>query len=426
MQMYALVDGNNFYVSCERVFDPRLRGVPVGVLSNNDGCFVARSDELKALGVKMGQPAFQVRDLLRANRVKVLSSNYTLYGDMSGRVLDTLREMVPDVEPYSVDESFLNLAGFDHWNLSDLGSGIRETVRDWTGIPTCVGIGPTRTLAKLANYAAKKRLLNDRCVCDLSPPDIRAGLLSRIAVGEVWGIGPASQVKLNYVGIRTAADLAHMDRRHARDLLSVTGQRIVDELRGVDCVHPDMVQKDRKGLAVTRAFGAPVCERGQMDEAVTAYATRVAEKLRHAGMATMSVQTFIHTNRFKDSDAQYSNAATVTLADATSDTLAIVRAARQCLSRIWRDGYRYSKAGVLLDGLVKPEAAQPSLFDATPDKARSQRLMQALDSVNAAHGRGSLQLAGAGIPRQRQWSARFDQRSPRWTTCFEELPMAWA
>lgn len=424
--MYALVDGNNFYVSCERVFDPRLRGVPVGVLSNNDGCFVARSDELKALGVKMGQPAFQVRDLLRVNRVRVLSSNYTLYGDMSGRVQDTLRELVPDVEPYSIDEAFLNLSGFDHWNLSDLGDGIRETVRDWTGIPTCVGIGPTRTLAKLANHAAKKRLLSDRGVCDLSSPEVRAGLLPRISVGEVWGIGPASQVKLEYLGIRTVADLAAMDRRHARDLLSVTGQRIVDELRGVDCVHPDMVQKDRQGLAVTRAFGAPICQRGEMEEAVTSYATRVAEKLRDAGMLTTTVQTFIHTNRFKATEAQYSNTATVTLADATADTLTIVRAARQCLSRLWREGYRYAKAGVLLDGLVRPERAQPGLFDATPDKARSQRLMQALDSVNAAHGRGSLQLAGAGIPRQRQWSARFDQRSPRWTTCFEELPVVRA
>lgn len=424
--MYALVDGNNFYVSCERVFDPRLDGVPVGVLSNNDGCFVARSNELKALGVKMGTPAFQVRDLIRQHRVRVLSSNYTLYGDMSARVLDTLREFSPDVDPYSIDESFIGLQGFEHLDLRDYGREIRSTVKAWTGIPTCVGIAPTRTLAKLANFAAKKALVDSSGVCDLSDPGFRAELLQRIPVGEVWGIGPASAAKLERLGVRMVADLCEADRRLVREALTVVGQRVADELRGIDCLSTEMVQQDQKGLAVTRSFGAPVTTWDQMSEAVVAYATRAAEKLRRAGLTASSMQVFMHTSRHRADDPQYGNAASVTLLEPSSDTFELVRAATGCARRIWRDGFRYAKAGVMLDGLVRPGRAQTSLFTAK-DPEKSKRLMAALDRVNQEHGRDSLRLAGAGAPSRKQaWATKFDRRSPRWTTSWDELPIARA
>lgn len=240
-RIIALVDCNNFYVSCERVFDPRLIGVPVGVLSNNDGCFVARSNELKALGVAMGQPLFEVRDLVRRHAVRVLSSNYPLYGDMSARVTECLRGFAPALEVYSVDESFLDLSGFDGRDLHAYADDIRATIRRWTGIPTCVGLGPTKTLAKVANFAAKRSLNNPSGICDLGPADACARLLPLVPVAEIWGVGRRSAEKLSLLGVRTAADLRDLDPRLARQALTVVGERIVHELRGTACLSLDLV-----------------------------------------------------------------------------------------------------------------------------------------------------------------------------------------
>lgn len=419
MTTFALVDANNFYVSCERVFRPDLEGVPVGVLSNNDGCFVARSNELKALGVKMGQPLFEVLDLVRRHHVQVFSSNYALYGDMSRRVVAALREFTPALEVYSIDESFLDLTGMTG-DVAAQGQEMRERIRHWTGIPTCVGMGPTKTLAKVANYAAKKGLLNDTGVCDLSIPDARAVALALIPVGEVWGVGRRSAEKLGMLGIRTAADLRDADPKMIRSLLTVTGERLVHELRGVSCLPLDLCPAPQRTLAVTRTFGQPVRSWEEMRGAVASHATRAAEKLRAAGMVAEAMQVFMHTSRFREGG--YANSMTVPLHSATDDTLALVSAAVQAAGRIWRSGFNYSKAGVILSGLVSAALAIPSLLEGV-NSAQSARLMTALDAVNRDWGRGALMPAATLLGKG--WRMRQENRSPSYTTRLDDFPVIY-
>lgn len=418
---FALVDGNNFYVSCERVFNPRLEGVPVGVLSNNDGCFVARSAELKSLGVKMGQPMFEVRDLVRRHNVRVLSSNYALYGDLSARVTDCLRSFAPSLEVYSIDESFLDLSGFDGRDLTAYATEIRATVRRWTGIPTCVGIAPTKTLAKLANFAAKKALRDGSGVCDLTDPAARAAILERVPVGEVWGVGRRSAEKLGTLGVHTAADLRDLDPRLARQVLTVVGERLVYELRGIACLSLDLEPTPRRTVAVTRSFGEAVTSWEPMREAVAAYATRAAEKLRKEGLAAECIQVFMHTSQFRPGPA-YSNAVTVELQPPTDDTFALMAAATAGARRIWRDGYAMSKAGVILSGLVPVGKVQPDLLQAA-DRQRGARLMAALDAVNQRMGRDTLVPAGT---MGRAWRMRQESRSPSYTTKLADVPLVRA
>lgn len=423
MPTLALVDCNNFYVSCERVFAPKLEGVPVGVLSNNDGCFVARSNELKALGVKMGQPLFEVRDLVKRNRVRVLSSNYTLYGDMSARVMECLAGFAPAVEVYSIDESFLDLSCFERRDVVGVCREVRDTVRRWTGIPVCVGIGgPTKTLSKLANFAAKKRLVDDSGVCDLRDPDVRERVLRTVPVGEVWGVGRKSAEKLSMVGVKTAADLRDMDTRHARQMLTVVGERIVLELRGVSCLPLDLVQKPQKGLAVTRSFGQPVTAFDEMLSAVVAYATRAGEKLRAAGLCAGHMQVFAHTSPFRG-DPPYSGAASSEISPQADDTFVLVHHATALLKRLWRDGFRYSKAGIMLADLVPAGEVQPTLLDAL-DRERSRRLMEAMDAVNARMGRGT--LAPATVMAGKGWRMRQESCSPHYTTRLDDIPVVKA
>lgn len=433
MGTLALVDCNNFYVSCERVFNPRLEGVPVGVLSNNDGCFVARSQELKDLGVAMGTPLFQVRDLVKRHRVRVLSSNYSLYGDMSARVMECLSGFAP-AEVYSIDESFLDLSGFERRDVVGVCREVRDTVRRWTGIPVCVGIGgPTKTLSKLANYAAKKKLVDNTGVCDLRDPDVRERVLRTVPVGEVWGVGRKSAEKLAMVGVKTAADLRDMDTRHARQMLTVVGERIVLELRGVSCLPLDLVQKPQKGLAVTRSFGQPVTAFDEMLSAVVAYATRAGEKLRAAGLCAGHMQVFAHTSPFRG-DPPYSGAASSEIRPQADDTFVLIQHATGLLRRIWQDGFRYSKAGVMLADLVPAAEVQPTLLDAL-DRERSRRLMQAMDAVNARMGRGTLApatvMAGRGWRMaqpcgQRLLGMRQESCSPHYTTRLDDIPVVRA
>lgn len=434
MATFALIDCNAFYVSCERVFNPRLEGVPVGVLSNNDGCFVARSQELKALGVQMGQPLFQVRDLVRQHRVQVLSSNYVLYGDMSSRVVDCLATFSPRLENYSIDESFVELDGIDG-DLAAFGQEMRRKVRKWTGIPTCVGIAGTKTLSKLANFVAKKRPAYQG-VCDLRDPSVRAAALSTIPVGEVWGVGRRSVEKLETVGVTTAGDLAALDPRIARRLLSVVGERTVYELRGVSCLSLEEVAPDRKGTAVTRSFGQPVTSWDEMREAIAAFAVRAAEKLRAGGLAAEHIQVFCHTSPFRQDEPRYGNAATMLLRPQTNDTGVLLAHAVEAGRRIWRDGYQYSKAGVVLSGLVPESKVQPVLpFDhpAVPAEppvtepvddtvtGRRARLDAVMDEINRKIGRGTVRPAAVGI--KQAWSMRQDRRSPRYTTHYKEIPV---
>lgn len=414
----ALIDGNSFYCSCERVFDPRLENRPVIVLSNNDGCAVARTAEAKALGIRMGEPFFKIRALCKQEGVAVFSSNYTLYGDMSARMNAVYRQFTPNVDVYSIDESFLDLSGFEHRDLEAYARDLRSTVRRWVGIPTCVGIGPTKTLAKLANHIAK-RVPELGGVCNLTDEDIRAHWLIRIPVGELWGIGRASATKLDGLGLESIADLRDMDLRLARKALTVVGERIVQELRGHSCIPLETIPAQQKGCAVTRSFSGRVTELPVMLEAVATHASRLGEKLRAQGLATNHVTVFYHTSEHDRGDAQRSVSTTVRLMEATNDTTILVKAASAGAKQIWRDGYRYSKAGIVTTDLVRLSYSQRALIGGF-DREKGGKLMAALDAANKRFGRGAVTIAAAGI--KREWEPKFAMRSPFYTTRVADLP----
>jgi len=419
MTALALIDGNSFYCSCERVFDPKLEKRPVIVLSNNDGCAVARTTEAKALGIKMGQPMFQIRDLCRQNNVAVFSSNYALYGDMSRRMNEVYQGFSPDIEIYSIDESFLDVTHVRPGDRMAWASDLRATTRQWTGIPCCVGIGPTKTLAKLANKAAKKLPAG---VLDLSDERIRAKVMATFPIADVWGIGPASQAKLQHLGIEFAGQVRDMDPKLARQLMTVVGERIIHELNGRPSIALETVAPQRKGCAVTRSFGERVTYKAQMEQAVAGYATRLGEKLRRHGLATDHVTVFMHTSPFAD-DPQRSVSMTVDIPQATNDSLTLIKAARRAVDALWKPGFRYSKAGIITQDLVPPAERQVALFD-NLDHERAAKVMAAMDEANRRWGRATVVPAATmGGPRKPQtFTTKFDMRSPRFTTRWDELP----
>jgi DNA polymerase V len=431
-EVFALVDGNNFYVSCERVFNPRLEGRPVVVLSNNDGCVVARSAEARALGIGMGVPVFQVRDVIRKHKVVVLSSNYTLYGDMSQRMMAVIGQFSPRQEIYSIDESFIGLAGFGHLDLRDYGGEIRRRVRAWVGIPTCVGIAPTKTLAKLANHCAKKRPEYEG-VCDWSrlPPGQLDHLLSTFAAGDVWGIGHRWGTKLLAMGIRSARDLATADLALLRDRFGVVMERTARELRGVSCLAMEEVAADKKQIVSSRSFGRVTKSLVDLEEAVTQYTCRAAEKLRRQAGACSTLQVFLQTNIHKPDEPQYHPVATVRLAAPSDDSLRLTRAALSGLRRIYREGFRYVKAGVMFTEMQPAAVRQLPLFGEGDVEGCSSasaepraRLMAAMDRVNRRTGRGTLHLASAGI--RNAWAMKRERMTPAYTTRWDELPVARA
>jgi len=417
-RVYALSDGNSFYCSCERVFDPSLIDKPVVVLSNNDGCVVARTPEAKAMGIPMGVPWFEIRDSYLKAGGKVRSSNYALYGDMSRRVNAVYERFADEVEIYSIDESFLDLSQAPDPEAH--ARVIRDTVLQWTGIPTCVGLGPTRVLAKAANHLAKKRAEMDG-VCDLTDPERRATLLATLAIDDVWGIGRALSARLATHGVRNAAQLAAMPPKSARQILSVTGERIALELSGVHCSALEITPPAKKGIAVTRSFGRPVTTLAEMEQAVRTHAVRAGEKLRRNGRAAPHIQVFYFTSRHRNAP-QRSVAGIEHFPVATSDSMALAAAAGRVARRIWADGFIYAKAGVMLEGLLDPADAVPDLWH-TPDPRRDE-LMRAMDAVNMRFGRNM--LAPAGVTYQRPWSLKQDLRSPRWTTRLDEVPRVMA
>ena len=417
-EIFGLIDCNNYYVSCERVFRPDLQNVPVIVLSNNDGCAVSRSNEAKALGIKMGDPEFKLRELIERENIRVFSSNYALYGDMSRRVGETLTTLVPDVETYSIDESFLNLGEFRSRDLVALGRELRARVLRWTGIPTCVGVAPSKTLAKLANFVAKKRPAYGG-VCDLRNAEHRAAVLPTVPVEEVWGVGAASVAKLEKLGVKTAADLAALDPDRARRLMTVTGGRTVFELRGLSCMPLERVEPVRKGIAVTRSFGSPALTWQPMSEAVVTYASRAAEKLRRHGVIACHLSVFMHTSPH-NGDPWYSNGASGSLVEATNDTGELVSLAVALASSVWRSGFRYVKAGVILTELVPETSRQPALWPAV-DRERRAQLWKVVDGLNLKLGRGTVAPLGSGL-QDAGWKLRSSFRSPRWTTRWAELP----
>jgi DNA polymerase V len=412
--MFALLDCNNFYVSCERLFQPALLGKPVVVLSNNDGCVIARSDEAKALGIPMGLPAFKLADLRQEHPIEVFSSNYTLYGDLSARVMTTLMQWAPAVEVYSIDEAFLDLTGISTEALRTYGKTLRATIHQWTGIPVSIGIAPTKTLAKLANRLAKR---SPQGVVALTAATEIEATLACTHVEDIWGIGPGYTRRLKAHDIRTAVQLRDANDRWIRQQLGGVGQRIVWELRGISCLLLELCPPPKQSLMVSRSFGRPITSLSEMREAVATYTTRAAEKVRRHNMAAGVMTVFLMTNRFTE-EPQYSQSVTMPLPVATQDTAELIRYALRGLEHVFREGYRYQKAGVILTALVPAHQVQTHLFD-QHDRERSKQLMAAIDAINREWGSGTIRYAAVGL--KPGWLMRCARRSPRYTTRWEEL-----
>lgn len=422
MSVFALVDCNNFYASCEKLFAPRLKNRPVVVLSNNDGCVVARSAEVKALGIPMGVPWFNIKDDARRHGIVAMSSNYALYADMSNRVVEVLSAFSPNIEVYSIDESFLELSGFGNLpgGLAVYGAEMRQRIADWLGLAVCVGIAPTKTLAKLANHCAKKNLAGADGVCDFTPlhPDDLTQLFDRIDVGEVWGIGRKINARLAAMGINTVRQLRDADAETLRSRFSVVVERTVRELRGVSCIELQEVTPDKQQIISSRSFGQLIHDRVDLEEAVASYMAKAAEKLRAQDSLAGAVQVYIRTNIFKPETPQYQRAVTVPLPDATADTRVLTAWALRVLRRIYRAGYGYHKAGVMLADIVPRLSQQYSLFNA--GAPRAEALMRVVDGINQRYGRGSLRLAAEGI--EQDWRMRRGNLSPGYTTDWRGLP----
>ncbi|MEL7084024.1 MAG: Y-family DNA polymerase [Cyanobacteria bacterium J06597_1] len=421
MKPIALVDCNNFYCSCERVFQPKWTHRPIAVLSNNDGCIVSRSNELKALGVPMGAPYFKWKSFLATHQAIVVSSNYSLYGDMSARVMSTLGQFTPNIDIYSIDEAWLELAHVPRSDLIPYAETIGHVVRQWTGIPVSIGIAPTRVLAKIANRLAKRQGAGgvfDWSTADFTD-DSTDALLETIAVEDIWGIGRRWGDRLRRVGITTARDLKAADPDRIRQKFSVVMQRIVLELRGVPSIETEDIAPKQQ-IIRSRSFGQRVTSLDHLRQAVTMHVSRAAEKLRaqHSvcGLAQVSIRTGLHNPR----EVPYSNHAIAQFPVPTADTRRLVRGVLTALESIYREGYRYAKAGVMLMDLSSDSGVQSDLFHST-DSERSRRLMTALDTVNQGMGRGSLFLAGQGNPERVPWLMKRGKTTPAYTTQWSDL-----
>jgi DNA polymerase V len=415
----ALVDGNNFYVSCERVFRPDLIGKPVGVLSNGDGIFVARSQEVKALGIKMGTPVFQVRHLIERYKIHLFSSNFPLYADISSRVMSILEQFAPSVEVYSIDEAFLDLTGVGDPDPIAYGQQIKKAVFRATGIPVCIGMGPTKTLAKLANFAAKQWQQTGG-VLDVSDPGRREKLMKLVPVGEVWGIGNRTASKLNQLGIQSVWDLANQPPDRMQEQFTVVVARTVLELNGVSCLAWEDVAPDKQQIISSRSFSRRLTTYAELAEAMAAFGSRAAEKLRAQHSVAAAVTVFLRTNPFNPQEPQYQRVAGTKLPTPTQDTRVIIGAANRLLKEIFRAGYAYQKAGVQLTQ-IQPAAVpgQQDLFDAgLPGRVQSEKLMAAVDQINRRFPKGIV-LAAAGF--RQDWRPKAEKLSPRYTTNWREL-----
>lgn len=418
--MFALVDCNNFYASCERLFRPDLKGRPIVVLSNNDGCVVARSAEAKAMGIKMGVPFFQLEELVQQHGIKAFSSNYALYGDMSARIMSLLEEMAPSVEAYSIDEAFLDLTGVSACtSLETFGQQVRNEVRQCTGIQVCVGIAPTKTLAKLANHAAK-RYSKTGGVVDLMNPERQRKLLAIIPVDEVWGVGRRLSERLNNMNIQTALDLANTCPKVLRRQFSVVLERTVRELNGISCLALDAASAPKKQIICSRSFGQRVTEYADMHAAVCGHVERACEKLRSQGSTARMLNVFIRTSPFNQNEPYYSNNANVGLPEPSSDTRDFIQAAVRALMSVWKPGFRYMKAGVILSDFYEPGIFQPSLLEAASPRVSSDALMATLDRINQG-GLGRVRFAGQG--KANNWTMKRQNLSPSYTTRWSDLPV---
>ncbi|HDZ9122638.1 Y-family DNA polymerase [Klebsiella quasipneumoniae] len=417
--MFALCDVNSFYASCETVFRPDLKGRPVVVLSNNDGCVIARSPEAKPF-VKMGEPYFKQKDMFRRHGIIAFSSNYELYADMSNRVMTTLEELSPRCEIYSIDEAFCDLTGVRNCrDLTDFGREIRETVLRRTHLTVGVGIAQTKTLAKLANHAAKQWQRQTGGVVDLSNLERQRKLMALLPVDEVWGVGRRISKKLEAMGIKTVLQLADTDIRFIRKHFNVVLERTVRELRGEPCLGLEEFAPVKQEIVCSRSFGGRITEYHEMRQAICSYASRAAEKLRGEHQYCRFISAFVKTSPFALNEPYYGNSASVKLLTPTQDSRDIITAATKCLDVIWRDGHRYQKAGVMLGDFYSQGVAQLNLFDDNAPRKNSEKLMEVLDHLNAKDGRGTLYFAGQGI--QTAWQMKREMLSPRYTTRYSDL-----
>jgi len=411
---FALVDCNNFYASCERVFNPALNNKPVVILSNNDGCIIARSNEAKAVGIPMGAPYFKYKQLMLDNDVKVFSSNYQLYGDMSHRVMKSLDMLCPDIEIYSIDEAFLRLDGFDKLGIVEYASSIRDSVFQWTGIPTSIGIAPTKTLSKIANRYAKKSGLN---VFDLRDPGLQDAILDQTPVEDIWGISNKLGMRLRALGIGSAKQLRDANIKMIRKNFSVVQERMVLELRGFSCLDMEDVQP-KKSIMSSRSFGKHVSSLEELDQAISSYAARACIKLRNQHSRASGIYVFAHTNYFKKDLPQYSNSITSHFTLPTSDTGLIIIEARKCMAKLYRKGFQYKKVGIMLCDLVPSARNQQNLLDQS-DHVKSDKLMNAMDEINSKMGINKAFHASQGVSKT--WQIKSDLCSPRYTTVWDEF-----
>ncbi|HZK68231.1 MAG TPA: Y-family DNA polymerase [Paludibacter sp.] len=409
--MFGLIDCNNFYASCERVFNPSLNGRPVVVLSNNDGCVIARSSEAKALGIPMGEPAYKLKALIEANQVVVFSSNYVLYGDMSHRVMTTVAQFAPDMEIYSIDEAFLLFDGFENINLKEYGEKIVRTTTRNTGIPVSLGVAPTKTLAKLANKFAKK-YKDYKGVCVIDTDEKREKALKLTAVGDVWGIGRQYAKKLEYYSIHTAWDFTQRSKSWVRHTMGVVGERTWLELKGTPCVEMDRTTT-KKSICTSRSFGERLTELAPISEAVSNFAASCAEKLRKQHSLASVIMVFIQTNPNATNLPQHCKQVVLQLPVPTNDTSELINFALRGLKSVFAEGYQFKKAGVIVSEIVPERPLQGDLFDVR-DRDKFNRIMTVMDSLNASYGKQKVKIAAQGFDRK--WKLKNERLSPCYTT----------
>ncbi|MCF8070258.1 MAG: Y-family DNA polymerase [Desulfobacterales bacterium] len=417
-KVFAIVDCNNFYVSCERVFNPTLNGKPVIILSNNDGCAVSRSNEAKTIGIQMAAPVFKIRHIIKKYDVQVLSSNYALYGDMSQRVMETLSGLVPNMEIYSIDEAFLDLSAFRKQDLIEYGRKIQKTVRQWTGIPVSVGIAPTKTLAKLANHIAKKSH-TAKGVVNLLALSSLDSILEKTNIEDLWGIGHRYGKFFNAHDIRNARQLRDLNETFIKSKMGVMGTRLQQELKGIPCYHLEYQPAPKQGITVSRTFQKEISNFDDLDSAIANYASRAGEKLRLENAVAQIIVVFLLTNRFRENG--HVSFETVRMPVATSDTAELIHFAGEGLRMAFKKGRLYKKAGIILKAITPDKPIQATLFD-TKDRSRSGKLMQALDTINHRMGCNTLKYAATGLSPKQKWQTIFNYRSPAYTTNWQQLP----
>ena len=415
-KIFALVDCNNFYASCERVFNPKLEGKPIVVLSNNDGCIVARSNEAKALGIPMGAPYFKYKDVIKRNNVEVFSSNYTFYGDMSARVMTSLRSIAGEIEIYSIDEAFLDVSEFYYCNLEDTAKEIKKLVQQWTGVPISIGIGTTKTLAKVANRQAKKYESSD--VFDIREEARRIDILKKIELEDIWGISTKSAQRLRKIGVKNPHELAISDPKVICKAVKVTGERIHYELNGISCIPIEEV-KNKKTIISSKSFGKKVATVEELEEAVSMYAARACEKLRAQESRAQGLHVFLRTSPYLDKERRYTNGMSSYFTIPTSNTSKITKEAKRLTSKLFLPNYEYQKIGVVLLNITDAKNEQYSFYE-VEDYDKSDTVMGTIDTVNEKFGNRSIFFGAQGI--NKNWKMRADRKSAMYTTKVDDLP----